>query len=161
MLCSWKFFPFSALTCLHDKYSCYPYKPFMSTSRPNLASDHRQHLTTASITSTVIDSSFSHGRLSPNDTKIEGLPPSATSATFFQQSSPKEETTGGLVPPVIPPTHSHRTLVVCFDGTGDQFDCDNSNIVQLVSLLKKDDRSKQLVYYQVSRCYLLYPWTWR
>lgn len=56
------------------------------------------------------------------------------------------------LPPVIPPDHPHRTLVLCFDGTGDQFDADNSNIVQLVSLLKKDDRSKQLVYYQV-RCF--------
>jgi len=53
------------------------------------------------------------------------------------------------LPEVIPPEHSHRTLIVCFDGTGDQFDADNSNIVQLVSLLKKDDKNKQLVYYQV------------
>jgi hypothetical protein len=52
-------------------------------------------------------------------------------------------------PPTIPPTHANRTLVLCFDGTGDQFDADNSNIVQLVSLLKKDDRSKQMIYYQV------------
>ncbi|KAK0474468.1 hypothetical protein EDD18DRAFT_239528 [Armillaria luteobubalina] len=48
----------------------------------------------------------------------------------------------------VPPDHKHRTLVLCFDGTGDQFDSDNSNIVQLFSLLKKDDRSKQMVYYQ-------------
>ena len=52
-------------------------------------------------------------------------------------------------PPVIPPEHEHRTLVLCFDGTGDQFDADNSNIVQLVSLLKKNDRNKQMMYYQV------------
>ncbi|KAF9269485.1 hypothetical protein L218DRAFT_850151 [Marasmius fiardii PR-910] len=52
------------------------------------------------------------------------------------------------LPPIIPPEHLHRTLIVCFDGTGDQFDGDNSNIVQFVSLLKKDDRSKQMVYYQ-------------
>jgi hypothetical protein len=52
-------------------------------------------------------------------------------------------------PSVIPPDHNNRTLVVCFDGTGDQFDADNSNIVQLVQLLKKDDSTKQLVYYQV------------
>ena len=52
-------------------------------------------------------------------------------------------------PSVIPPDHDNRTLVVCFDGTGDQFDADNSNIVQLVQLLKKDDNTKQLVYYQV------------
>lgn len=54
-----------------------------------------------------------------------------------------------ICPPVIPPTHTNRTLVLCFDGTGDQFDADNSNIVKLVSLLKKDDSSKQMVYYQV------------
>ncbi|PBK58558.1 hypothetical protein ARMSODRAFT_1028161 [Armillaria solidipes] len=48
----------------------------------------------------------------------------------------------------VPPDHKHRTLVLCFDGTGDKFDSDNSNIVQLFSLLKKDDRSKQMVYYQ-------------
>ncbi|KAI6161305.1 hypothetical protein EDD17DRAFT_696176 [Pisolithus thermaeus] len=49
---------------------------------------------------------------------------------------------------VIPPTHACRTLVLCFDGTGDQFDGDNSNIVQLFSMLKKDDPRKQMVYYQ-------------
>lgn len=42
-----------------------------------------------------------------------------------------------------------RTLVLCFDGTGDCFDADNSNIVRFVSLLKKDDQKEQLVYYQV------------
>ncbi|TFK60892.1 hypothetical protein BDN72DRAFT_965473 [Pluteus cervinus] len=50
--------------------------------------------------------------------------------------------------PIIPEEHPFRTLVLCFDGTGDQFDADNSNIVQLFSMLKKDDRSKQMVYYQ-------------
>ncbi|KAA1467854.1 hypothetical protein DENSPDRAFT_833006 [Dentipellis sp. KUC8613] len=49
---------------------------------------------------------------------------------------------------VIPPSHPYRTLVLCFDGTGDQFDEDNSNIVQLFSMLKKDDRNQQMVYYQ-------------
>ena len=53
-----------------------------------------------------------------------------------------------VIPP-IGPKHPNRTLVLCFDGTGDQFDADNSNIVQLVSLLKKDDSRNQLVYYQV------------
>ncbi|KIK67875.1 hypothetical protein GYMLUDRAFT_36672 [Collybiopsis luxurians FD-317 M1] len=52
------------------------------------------------------------------------------------------------MPSTIPPEHKHRTLVLCFDGTGDQFDADNSNVVQLCSLLKKEDRSKQMVYYQ-------------
>lgn len=59
------------------------------------------------------------------------------------------------LPPVIPPEHDRRTLVLCFDGTGDQFDADNSNIVQLVSLLKKNDRYKQMVYYQVRRSFFI------
>ncbi|KAK7034621.1 hypothetical protein VNI00_012262 [Paramarasmius palmivorus] len=49
---------------------------------------------------------------------------------------------------VVPPEHWGRTLVLCFDGTGDQFDNDNSNIVEFFRLLKKDDRKKQMVYYQ-------------
>ncbi|THH20515.1 hypothetical protein EW146_g858 [Bondarzewia mesenterica] len=83
------------------------------------------------------------------DTDIETYPlrPQST------QSSP-----GGVSPPpsdplsfddtVIPASHAYRTLVLCFDGTGDQFDADNSNIVSLFSMLKKDDRSQQIVYYQ-------------
>ncbi|TDL26426.1 hypothetical protein BD410DRAFT_520489 [Rickenella mellea] len=50
--------------------------------------------------------------------------------------------------PIIPPGGSCRTLVLCFDGTGDQFDDDNSNIVHLFSMLKKGDTSRQMVYYQ-------------
>lgn len=48
----------------------------------------------------------------------------------------------------VPPEHLYRTLVLCFDGTGDQFDADNSNIVELFAMLKKDDREQQLCYYQ-------------
>ncbi|KAF8066488.1 hypothetical protein FPV67DRAFT_1626406 [Lyophyllum atratum] len=51
-------------------------------------------------------------------------------------------------PKTIPPSSSARTLVLCFDGTGDQFDSDNSNIVEFFTMLKKDDRDKQMVYYQ-------------
>lgn len=40
-----------------------------------------------------------------------------------------------------------RTLIVCLDGTGDQFDHDNSNVVNFVRCLKKDD-PKQVTYYQ-------------
>jgi hypothetical protein len=40
-----------------------------------------------------------------------------------------------------------RTLVICMDGTGDQFDNDNTNVVQLVACLKKDDPD-QITYYQ-------------
>ncbi|KAI8981358.1 hypothetical protein BD414DRAFT_549728 [Trametes punicea] len=49
---------------------------------------------------------------------------------------------------IVPPYHPARTLVLCFDGTGDQFDADNSNVVAFFSLLKKDDRREQMVYYQ-------------
>jgi len=49
---------------------------------------------------------------------------------------------------VIPETQRGRTLVLCFDGTGDQFDEDNSNVVRLMGLLAKGDRKKQMVYYQ-------------
>ncbi|KAI9442826.1 hypothetical protein BJY52DRAFT_1317826 [Lactarius psammicola] len=46
------------------------------------------------------------------------------------------------------PPHTRRIFVLCFDGTGDQFDADNTNIVQFCSALKKDDASQQMVYYQ-------------
>ncbi|KAJ3520999.1 hypothetical protein NM688_g9077 [Phlebia brevispora] len=57
--------------------------------------------------------------------------------------------TSGL-PDIIPlaePTRK-RTLVLCFDGTGDQFDTDNSNVIQFFTLLQKDDHTQQMVYYQ-------------
>lgn len=41
-----------------------------------------------------------------------------------------------------------RTIVVCLDGTGDQFDNDNSNVVHFVSCLKKHEPNKQATYYQ-------------
>jgi hypothetical protein len=65
-----------------------------------------------------------------------------------------------------PDRRRRRTLILCFDGTGDSFDDDNSNVVQLISMLKKDNTnevgvlapialliflspSQQMVYYQV------------
>ncbi|KAK5626740.1 hypothetical protein RRF57_002455 [Xylaria bambusicola] len=41
-----------------------------------------------------------------------------------------------------------RTLIICLDGTGDQFDNDNSNIVHFVSCLKKHSPDQQVTYYQ-------------
>ncbi|KAH9932126.1 uncharacterized protein BXZ73DRAFT_101501 [Epithele typhae] len=49
---------------------------------------------------------------------------------------------------IVPPYHPARTLVLCFDGTGDSFGSYNSNIITFFSLLKKDDRHEQMVYYQ-------------
>ncbi|KAJ7615599.1 hypothetical protein DFH06DRAFT_1239577 [Mycena polygramma] len=74
---------------------------------------------------------------------VSGLPASPQGSSFSQQTM-----NGGAAPSVIPREHPFRTLVLCFDGTGDQFDADNSNIVQFFSMLPKDDRSKQMVYYQ-------------
>ncbi|KAJ2923950.1 hypothetical protein H1R20_g13152, partial [Candolleomyces eurysporus] len=41
-----------------------------------------------------------------------------------------------------------RTLVLCFDGTSNEYDEDNTNVVKLFALLKKDDFDQQLCYYQ-------------
>lgn len=46
------------------------------------------------------------------------------------------------------PNQEGRTVVVCLDGTGDQFDHDNSNVVHFVSCLKKHEPDKQATYYQ-------------
>ncbi|KAF8878547.1 hypothetical protein BD779DRAFT_1447634 [Infundibulicybe gibba] len=54
-------------------------------------------------------------------------------------------------PAYIPNDTNFRTLVLCFDGTGDHLspsDAVNSNIVGLFTMLKKDDPEKQMVYYQ-------------
>ncbi|KAG8866408.1 hypothetical protein FRB98_004746, partial [Tulasnella sp. 332] len=43
---------------------------------------------------------------------------------------------------------SGRTLILCFDGTTNEFGTDNTNVIKLFQLLKKDDPGTQLVYYQ-------------
>ncbi|KAI6024565.1 hypothetical protein EDC04DRAFT_2899944 [Pisolithus marmoratus] len=48
---------------------------------------------------------------------------------------------------VIPPAHDYRTLVLCFDGTGSEFNTMNSNIGQFFTMLKKDNPQHQMVYY--------------
>lgn len=35
-----------------------------------------------------------------------------------------------------------RTLIICLDGTGDSFDNDNSNVINFIACLKKDDPSQ-------------------
>ncbi|ESK92292.1 hypothetical protein Moror_4690 [Moniliophthora roreri MCA 2997] len=126
---------------------------------------HTRESTILSLTDTVVleseDSSqpilllTAGDKASPPATTDEATLPDTPPKSYspFNNSKPlpvrKEETLDSrMVPPTIPPEHSNRTLIVCFDGTGDQFDCDNSNIVQFFSLLKKDDKSKQMVYYQ-------------
>ncbi|KAF9554069.1 hypothetical protein CPC08DRAFT_205753 [Agrocybe pediades] len=46
------------------------------------------------------------------------------------------------------PSRKHRTLALCFDGTRDEFDEDNSNVVNFFRMLRKDSPEDQMVYYQ-------------
>ncbi|KAF8338080.1 uncharacterized protein EI90DRAFT_2538556 [Cantharellus anzutake] len=46
-----------------------------------------------------------------------------------------------------PLARTGRTLILCFDGTNDRYDSENSNVVKLFSFLAKGDPN-QLVYYQ-------------
>ncbi|KAJ3488319.1 hypothetical protein NLI96_g2922 [Meripilus lineatus] len=86
--------------------------------------------------------------------KIDGLPttpgtpPTLENLGGLGQGFIPPETLASLNEDVIPQRHPSRTLVLCFDGTGDQFDSDNSNVVLLFSMLKKDDKKQQMVYYQ-------------
>lgn len=41
-----------------------------------------------------------------------------------------------------------RTLILAFDGTSNEFDDTNTNIVRLCSLLEVQDRDRQMIYYQ-------------
>ncbi|TFK64432.1 hypothetical protein BDN72DRAFT_264633 [Pluteus cervinus] len=41
-----------------------------------------------------------------------------------------------------------KKLILCFDGTGNKFGQENSNVVRFFTALKKDDPDKQLCYYQ-------------
>ena len=41
-----------------------------------------------------------------------------------------------------------KKLVLCFDGTGNSFNDENTNVVRLFSVLDKDRTDKQLCYYQ-------------
>ncbi|CAE6520158.1 unnamed protein product [Rhizoctonia solani] len=47
-----------------------------------------------------------------------------------------------------PPGAKPRTLVLCFDGTTNVYDDTNTNVIKLFSLLKRDKREEQMVYYQ-------------
>ncbi len=43
----------------------------------------------------------------------------------------------------------NRTIILCFDGTGNAYDAKDTNVAKLYSLLRKDSKN-QLCYYQVS-----------
>ncbi|KAH6909129.1 hypothetical protein BKA70DRAFT_1277545 [Coprinopsis sp. MPI-PUGE-AT-0042] len=107
-----------------------------------------------SSSDTVID--HEHSRTPSGVSDFSIVVPDAmaltTSPTEYIKPEPHIHPTfsQSTIPPVIPPPEQRkgRTLVLCFDGTGDQFDLDNSNVVQLVSLLQKNEKSQQMVYYQ-------------
>ncbi|KAF8684925.1 hypothetical protein RHS04_01121 [Rhizoctonia solani] len=48
----------------------------------------------------------------------------------------------------LPVTSLQRSIILCFDGTSNHFSNQNTNIIKLVELLKKDEESEQMVYYQ-------------
>ncbi|KZV71102.1 hypothetical protein PENSPDRAFT_418968 [Peniophora sp. CONT] len=56
----------------------------------------------------------------------------------------------------IPPTpkdslglaRKPRTIVLCFDGTSNEYGTENTNVVKFYSLLKKDRTNEQICYYQ-------------
>jgi hypothetical protein len=75
---------------------------------------------------------------------------SAHSVNSDNSLSLHTEYTGPIIPPESDTRYcDRRTLVLCFDGTGDEFDQDNSNVILFFSLLKKGDHNRQLCYYQV------------
>ncbi|KAG2009453.1 hypothetical protein CC2G_012389 [Coprinopsis cinerea AmutBmut pab1-1] len=71
-----------------------------------------------------------------------------STTTEGRRNSRQDTSSTFMGSPVVPPTNKRRTIVLCFDGTGDQFDADNSNIVEFFSILHKGDPERQMVYYQ-------------
>lgn len=72
----------------------------------------------------------------PNSSLANGHERLASDATFVGQnnvSSPSSSPQTSMfvtaqsaaTPPIIPPEHPSRTLVLCFDGTGDQYAVSN------------------------------------
>ncbi|EJT99648.1 hypothetical protein DACRYDRAFT_17303 [Dacryopinax primogenitus] len=64
-------------------------------------------------------------------------------------SPPPSRTISDATSEDVKPTLTRpRRLILCFDGTSNLFDKENTNVVKLVSYLKKDDLNEQQVYYQ-------------
>ncbi|KZT52348.1 hypothetical protein CALCODRAFT_476028 [Calocera cornea HHB12733] len=71
----------------------------------------------------------------------------ATLAPLHTRTFSDATGSSGSMTPVGPEGRGRR-LIVCFDGTSNLFDQSNTNVVKLVSYLKKDDLNEQQVYYQ-------------
>jgi hypothetical protein len=78
-----------------------------------------------------------------------GLLPQTDIGQGITMPSSPTSTIGNAVPPSIPTQHPYRTLVVCFDGTGDQYvttkplcsqfiHCSNRLLFSQVRLGRKD-----------------------
>ncbi|KAJ7022588.1 hypothetical protein C8F04DRAFT_1137769 [Mycena alexandri] len=108
---------------------------------------HVQELTSATLVDPEVESAGVPGRPSfrSDKTVFEQAGPVPDSPRSFEEKDQRDAR-----PPLtfVPPENKNRCLILCFDGTGDSFDADNSNIVNFVSALKKDERTKQMVYYQ-------------
>ena len=79
-------------------------------------------------------------------------PPSASLSSDKSLLSPLTLTNGvsaDATEDVIPPVHTHRTIVLCFDGTGDQFDADVSSPGSFTPVCLMIPRSTELEHYPV------------
>ena len=123
---------------------------------------HAQQPSTLSMTPTVVVPQTE--KESPVNSVIYSTSPATTRfpdnhSEYSRPEAHRQATASPSSLPIYIPdfdeTRPGKMLIVCFDGTGDQFDADNSNIVQLVTMLKKDDKTKQMVYYQVRILFLL------
>jgi hypothetical protein len=64
---------------------------------------------------------------------------------------PKIAAMSASPPPITPmSTRPPKTIVLCFDGTANEFDSENTNVVKLFGLLNKDLPDHQVCYYQAS-----------
>ncbi|KXT01627.1 hypothetical protein AC578_8024 [Pseudocercospora eumusae] len=84
---------------------------------------------------------------SPVDEEKDGMPVGEAASPNHERHTPQLPREIRAVRDGQNYHHKGRNIIVALDGTGDQFDSDNSNIVHLVSCLKKSDPS-QVSYYQ-------------
>ncbi|KAG8793008.1 hypothetical protein FRC12_004215 [Ceratobasidium sp. 428] len=78
---------------------------------------------------------------------LHSLPPSLAKTVSATPASNFREVPQDMPGPG-PGLSGGRDLVLCFDGTGEQYDEDITSIVRFFGLLAKEDPSRQMVYYQ-------------
>ncbi|KIL60376.1 hypothetical protein M378DRAFT_923486 [Amanita muscaria Koide BX008] len=83
----------------------------------------------------------------PHQQNLPASPPMSPQQPQQEQIIPQ---LSDFLSPVDPVHESGegRVMILCFDGTGNQFGTHNSNVVRFIRALQKDDRKKQTVYYQ-------------